>query len=504
MRVVPVIAIICLVTGICPARQSRAQTVDALLNNLHQEDDFNGYVLIAEKGKTIYAKSFGFANVENKTPITENTIFLIGSVSKTFTATAILKLKEQGKLSLNDNIENYFPELPYKNMTIRHLLTHTSGLLEYQSDEVIKEIRDKGVTNAELVKVLARLKPKEAFQPGSKWEYSNMNYILLALIVEKVSGETFPQFVKQNIFLPAHMDHTFVLISNLPDSLKSDLASGYRFTSLLSTSAVNVESMPGARRAYATKKNLYGPGNVYSTAKDLLKYHEALQAGKILRRQTLLEMYTPIRLSSGEDYSTFSRTNYLSKNALGWFVANDNSAGTVVYHPGGDIGFVSYFMRNITRDQTVIILANNEVIRHSTATSLMRILNHQPYKLDTKSLARALGKQYSSHGIDATLRLFDRLKDNKGYSYSEEEINDLGYQLMIEKSDIKAAIELFKINAERFPRSFNVWDSLGEAYYKKGDKETALQYYEKSLSLNPENEEGKNMLKKIKGELGRP
>lgn len=503
MRSVLIIALICVVSGLCLA-QSKVQSIDALLGKLHQEEDFNGSVLIAEKGKIIYAKSFGYANAENKTALTENTIFLTGSVSKSFTATAILKLKEQGKLTLDDHLAKYFPELPYPKITVRHLLAHTSGLLEYQSEEIIKEIKEKGVTNAELVKVFATLKPKLEFEPGSKWEYSNTNYILLALIVEKVSGKSFPQYIKETIFAPARMARSFILMKNIPATLKSDVASGYRFNSFLATAGVNVETLRGARNAFATKQNLYGPGNMYSTAQDLLKFHEALQRGKILKKQSLTEMYAPTKLSTGEEYSPFARTNYPSQDAFGWFVANDTSAGTIVYHPGGDIGFVSYFIRNITRDQCVVILTNNEVVRHSTATSLMRVLNNQSYKLDTKSLARALGKEYNARGIAAAVKLFHELKGDKDYNYREEEVNDLGYQMLIEKGDAKAAIEVFKLNAEQFPQSLNVWDSLGEAYYKSGDKEAAVKSYEKSLQLNPQNEDGKKMLEKIKGEMQKP
>jgi CubicO group peptidase (beta-lactamase class C family) len=456
-------------------------------------------VLIAEKGKIIYAKSFGYANVENKKPLTQDTIFLIGSVAKTFTAAAVMKLREQSKLNLDDSITKYLPELSYKNVTLRHLLTHTSGLLEYQSEEIIKEIAGKGVNNAELVKVFARLSPKQKFEPGTRWEYSNTNYILLALVVEKVSGKSFPQFVGENIFAPAGMTSSFVSISNVPETLKKEVASGYRFTNPLATAPVDVNTLEGARRAYATKKNLYGAGNVYSTTRDLLKFHQALQRGKILNKQSLSEMYSPARLTTGADYKPFARTNYLSKDALGWFVADDES-GKIAYHPGGDIGYVSYLLRNTTKDQSVIVLSNIEGLRHYTPTSLMRILNDEPYKLDIKSLAVAMGKEYNQRGIEAMLKVFNQLKGSDEYNLSEDEINELGLRLLYDRKDVKAAIEVLKLNTEQFPKSFNVWDSLGEAYYQAGDREEAIRNYEKSLELNPNNVGGKRMLEEIRGE----
>jgi CubicO group peptidase (beta-lactamase class C family) len=502
MRPVLIVSFVCLAFSFCFA-QNRNQKIDSILRTLNQEEAFSGNVLIYEKGKIIYEKSFGYANAESKTPLTENTIFLIGSVAKTFTAVAVLKLREQGKLNLDDGIAKFLPELPYKNVTLRHLLTHTSGLLEYQSEEVIKEIAGKGVTNAELAKVFARLNPKQEFEPGAKWEYSNTNYILLALVVEKVSGKSFPQFIRENIFVPAGMTRSFVSISNIPKTLTNDVAAGYRFTNPLATAPVNVETLEGARSAYATKQNLYGAGNVYSTTRDLLKFHGALQRGKILNRQSLSEMYAPAKLTTGADYRPFARTNYLSKDALGWFVADDAS-GKIVYHPGGDIGYVSYFLRNTTKDQSVVVLSNIELLHHYTPTSLMRILNDEPYKLDVKSMAVAMGKEYNRGGLDAMLKVFQRSKGSAEYNLSEDEINELGLRLLYDKKDAKAAIEVLRLNTEQFPKSFNVWDSLGEAYYNAGNLEEAAKNYEKSLQLNPDSKDGKRMLETIRREQKKP
>jgi CubicO group peptidase (beta-lactamase class C family) len=498
MRLALAVAFVCLAFTLCVA-QDRVQKIDSILSRLNQEEAFSGNILIYEKGKVIYEKSFGYANAESRMPFTENTIFLIGSVAKTFTAAAILKLKEQGKLNLDDSITKYLPELSYKNATLRHLLAHTSGLREYQSEEIIKEIAGKRVSNAELVKVFARLNPKQGFEPGARWEYSNTNYILLALVVEKVSGKSFPQFVRENIFIPAGMTRSVVGIGNVPETLKKEVAAGYRFTNPLAASPVNVETLEGARRAYATKQNLYGAGNVYSTARDLLKFHRAMQRGKILNQQSLAEMYAPTRLTTGADYRPFARTNYLSKDALGWFVADDAS-GKIVYHPGGDVGYVSYFLRNTTKDQAVIVLSNIELLRHYTPTGLMRILNDEPYKIDIKSLAVIMGREYNGRGLEAMLRVFNELKGNDQYGLVEDDINELGLRLLYDKKDIKAAIEVLKLNTEQFPKSFNVWDSLGEAYYQAGNREEAIRNYEKSLQLNPNNVGGKRMLEKIRNE----
>jgi CubicO group peptidase (beta-lactamase class C family) len=353
------------------------------------------------------------------------------------------------------------------------------------------------------VKVFAGLKPKRLFEPGAKWEYSNTNYILLALVVERVSGQSFPRFVGENIFAPAGMARSFVGINNVPGTLKKEIAAGHRFTNPLATAPVKVDTLEGARRAYATKQNLYGAGNVYSTARDLLKFHQALQRGKILNKQSLAEMYSPIKLTTNENYKPFARTNYPSQDALGWFVA-EGASGKIVYHPGGDVGYVSYFLRNTTRDQSVIVLSNIELLRHYTPTGLMRILNGEPYKLDVKSLAVAMGREYNRRGAEAMLKVFDRLKGDDQYNLNEDEINELGLRLLYDKKDVKAAVEVLRLNTEQFPQSFNVWDSLGEALYSDGNLEEAAKNYEKSLQINPDNKGGKRMLEKIRGEQKKP
>lgn len=176
----------------------------------------------------------------------------------------------------------------------------------------------------------------------------------------------------------------------MPEQLKKEIAAGHRFTNPLANGPVNVETLEGARRSYETRRKLYGAGNVYTTARELLKFHRALQRGRILNKRSLAEMYAPTAPHQGADYRPFARTNLPSKDALGWFVSDD-PAGRVVYHPGGDVGYAACFLRNTTRDQTVILLSNIELLRHYTPTALLRILNGEPYKLDLKSLASAMG-----------------------------------------------------------------------------------------------------------------
>lgn len=393
----------CFLFVVCSA-QPKVERIGSVLSEA-AEEGFSGNVLVSEKGKIIYAKSFGYANLKEKTPLTSDSIFLVGSVAKTVTAVAIMKLRDQGVLNLDDPLGKYLPDLEYKNLSLRHLLAHTSGIPEYQSPEIIREIEGKGVNNAQMADLFARLKPKLNSEPGSRWEYSNTNYLILALVVEKASGKNFVRFVNESIFVPSGMKRSFVLRQNVPVAFEKDIAVGYRLVSPLASEPVAVPEIEGARRAYATKTNLYGAGNLYSTAGDLLKFHTALQRGRILNGRSLQEMYLPVELSQGSEYSPFAQTNYSSKDALGWFVADDKSKGNIAYHPGGDIGYVSYFLRNVTKDQSVIVLSNVELFRHRTPTALMRIVNDQPFDLDPRSVARKMGRAYISAGLSAMLNV---------------------------------------------------------------------------------------------------
>lgn len=490
--------------GLAVAQASQVERIDTILNQSYADSVFSGNVLVSEKGKIVYEKSFGYASYENKSPLTKETIFPVGSVSKTFTAVAVLKLAEQGKLRLDDSITKYLPDLSYKNVTLRQMLSHVSGLPEYQTEAVIKEIEGKGVTNAELEKVFARLNLKEDFAPGSRWEYSNTNFILLALVVERASGINYPKYLAENIFKPARMNGTFVLKSGVPESLKSRIADGYRSASFVAERDANIITLRGANSYYATVGNLYGAGGIYSTARDLFKFHEALLKNKILKSRTLAEMYQPVVLDGSESYAAQKNTNYEARYGLGWFVVGDESGGKIVFHPGGVVGYVSYFLRNLSKDQCVVVLTNNENLKNYTPTALLRILNGQSYKLDKKSLAAALGKEYIKNDLEAAKKSFGELKDNPDYVWREGEMNALGYQLFLEKKDAAAAIAILNINAEKFPDSFEVWDSLGEIYYKSGNREEAIKNYKKSLRLNPNNEDGKQMLEKIKKESANP
>jgi CubicO group peptidase (beta-lactamase class C family) len=481
--------------------QYKFENIDSLINSLHLEQGFDGNILIADKGEIVYEKSFGFANDERKIPLTENSIFNLASVSKVFTAVATMKLIEEGKLTLTDSLQRYFPDMSYPGITIYNLLTHTSGLQDFQADPVREQL-GKNATNQDIETAYTKVHLKTRFTPDSNWGYSNTNYLLLAMIIEKVSGMSYPDFISKSIFIPSGMDHSFVLMRNAPPALRDQLASIYYYPDFLSIRPSNVDSIAFTKMYYSIMGNEYGDRGVFSTTKDLFRFHNALQTGKILKKPTLNKMYMRTLLSGGKDYEAGNANpDFASNYGLGWIVVKDSSIGKIVWHSGSDPGTLTFYMRNITRDQCVVVL-NNKWYRgtYHLGGSLMNLINGRPSQLMAPSLARKIGQEYTVNGSAIAIKLLDSLKRGSAYHIGLLEMNELGYNLLA-KNDTRSAIEIFKVNTEQYPTSGDVWDSLAEAYYKSGDKETAIKDYEKSILLDPHNESGKATLKKSRLKL---
>ena len=481
------------------SKDSRIETIDQTLSRLQVDEDFNGNVLIYEKGEVLYEKSFGFKDYDKQLKLNENSLFNIASVSKTITATAIMQLVERRRLRLSDPVTKYLPEIKHKNITIRNLLTHTSGLTELQKPAIRKSIEGKGVNNKEFMANLQKLDLPLEFEPGTKYSYSNTNYISLAMIIEKVTGMSFPDYVQTRIFQRAGMKAYF-FNRGVIDERRSDIVGAFYRDGFLRPKWVNAKNLGFVKRLRATIDNLYGSGQIFTTARDLLKFHKALQSGRLLKRRTLERMYRPNRLVNGKDYRVTPVPNFPSRQGLGWEVAVDNSGGRVVYHPGGEPATRSYFMRNVDEDRCVIILTNNNLTNHRTFTFPMRVMQGDGFILQKKSLAFWVGKTIEKNGIEKGEETYEKSKNSGDYRVVEDEFNVLGYELL-EVKKIDEAIVVFKMVTRRFPDSWNAWDSLAEGYLNKGDKKRALEFYKKSVKLNPKNVTGAQAIKKLEAEL---
>ena len=332
--------------------------MENLARELNKKDGFNGAWLYAEKGEIVSKGVLGFRDPENTLPITEDTIFQLASVSKTFTSAAVMLLVREGKLHLEDEIVKFFPEIPYPSVTIRHLLNHTSGIPDYFDDgdwfiRIWKE--EKRVPgNDEILRFLRETKAKPYFAPGEGLHYSNTGYNLLALLVERLSGVPYEDFLQKNIFEPAGMTSTRCC------HIRRD---GVPFENYARATVFEddkwVADIDSAEEGDVVAfDGLNGDDYVYSTIFDMLRWDRALREGKVLTLDEQKLMYTPGKLNNGEDavYDEGDGLGY----GFGWGVEHDEKYGLIVSHSGGMPGVATWFERFIDADRVLVILANRD------------------------------------------------------------------------------------------------------------------------------------------------
>ena len=333
--------------------------MQTLARALQEKDGFNGAWLYAEKGEIVSKGAMGFRDPGDTLPITEDTIFQLASVSKTFTGAATLLVVRQGKLSLEDRITKYFPELTaYESVTVRHLLNHTSGIPDYFDDANWfidlwkKEQRVPG--NDEILRFLQETKAKPYFAPGEGLEYSNTGYNLLALLVERLSGVPYEEFLQRNIFEPAgmtatrccHIRRDGVPFENYAQATVFE--NGRWVADVDSEEEVDVVAFDG----------LNGDDYVFTNIFDMLKWDRALREGKVLTLEEQQLTYTPGKLNNGED-AVYDEEDGLGYG-LGWAVGREEELGLVVSHSGGMPGVATWFERFIDADRTLVILSNRD------------------------------------------------------------------------------------------------------------------------------------------------
>ncbi|UZR94482.1 serine hydrolase domain-containing protein [Chondrinema litorale] len=310
-------------------------------------DSLSAVLLVAENGDVKLHKAKGYKNFETNTNLEKNDVFELASVSKQFTATAIMMLEQDGKLSFDDYLQHYLPELPYEGVTIRQMLQHISGLPDYMV--LFEEHWDKSKVagNKEIIEYLVKYHPPVLFKPGEKYEYSNTGYVLLASVVEVVSGEDFVDFLQNRVFKTGGLDKT--AIRSKEEKLKmADFAWGFIYDAE-KQKYLAADSFPYTD--YGTYLgDRKGPGRVSSTALDLLKWDQYLRSGSLLKDSTLIVAYTPAKLNDGSEYPY----------GFGWGVSDDDKYGKVARHNGSNPGYSTTFIRFLDSDRTLILLCNNQ------------------------------------------------------------------------------------------------------------------------------------------------
>jgi len=322
--------------------------------NILGNHDFNGSILVAKNGEILYEDYQGFYDFKSKSPINTNSTFHIASTSKTFTAMAILKLWEEGKIELDKPVASYLPRFPYSEITVRMLLNHRSGINNYASFMVDKQVQSykvkgkKGklitktrtiqlpvivkpglLNNQDMLNFMVKYKPSLIFKPNSSFTYSNTNFSLLALIIEKIVGKDYPSYIKETIFKPLGMKNTFVFS-------KKDI-NNYQPSYYANNNPYNIEKFDC----------IYGDKNIYSTVRDLLLWDKALYSGSYIKHKTLQMAFEP----NNNDKPSIH--NY----GLGWRMINQANQ-KIIYHNGWWHGNNAVFTRFIKDTATIIVLGN--------------------------------------------------------------------------------------------------------------------------------------------------
>jgi CubicO group peptidase (beta-lactamase class C family) len=355
----------------------KSNKLDSLFSKLAANGYFNGCVLVAEQGKPIYEKAFGYANFDTKQKLDNQTMFELASVSKQFTAMAIMQLHQQGKLNYDDAVVKYLPMLPYTSVTINNLLHHTSGIPEFLAwtDKLVKV--DKINYNQDVLNALANNKIPLNFKPGDKVAYSNTNYVILALIVEKISGMSFSDYLNKNIFLPLDMLHTRVYAQRAVETKISNYAYGYIFNPTKNAFDLN-DNMTANRYEYYFD-GIVGPYGLSSNTEDLLKWDQALYSEKLVSKAIQEEAYQTSKLNDGKD-ATFSNIPY----GFGWLILPSlTDEGRRFMHSGGYPGYMTIITRFPDKDRTIIILTNiyNVINLYQLNNAVENILFEKPFQI---------------------------------------------------------------------------------------------------------------------------
>lgn len=456
------------------------------LEALAQTGQFDGAILVAQDDRIIFERAYGFADLRSGKRLTTDATFPIASISKTFTAIGILQLAEQGKLVLDAPAATYLPDFPYGEIKVSHLLSHTSGLPPYNAYFDFEAAPGRVFTNADfLAGVKANQKPL-LYAPGSSGNYDNVNYVVLALIVERLSGQTYPDYIRERILVPSGMTKTsFEPFCHQIDTTVA--RGGVAFPQIRPTryqDPVRANSVPFIHR-YWCAYQFSGFGEYVSTLGDLHRYVRAVVDGRLVSRAMLERAFTPFLLADG----TANRRNF----GLGWEIGRDTTVGRVVSHGGYAFGLSSNLAHDRMTGRTVIAFDVVNGTADAVVDAAFALLAGRSVAPPKRNLVDLYARALVSQGPTEARRVFDRLKlDTAAYRFSENDLNELGYDLMGRPSGFRfpvvhrypEAIAALQLNTELFPGSANTWDSYGEALLKAGRRDEALAMYRKALAID--------------------
>lgn len=443
------------------AQDNKIKLIDKLMNSAHQAGIFNGSVLVAENNKIVYQSAFGFSDAKKVNKLTNDYRFNIGSIAKEFNGVAIMMLKEQGKIDLDDKVSKYLTDLPAwaDKIKIKNLLQYTSGLPNINWNTIRSD--------ADIFNDLKQVKQLNS-EPGTVYDYNNTNVFLQRRIIEKITGVSFQKFVETKILPPCGMKDSIVD----PDPKEKNIAVSF-----------NNDYVENPKQfSYVMS------GWVSVTARDLLKWSQCVESGKLISRAGFKEILIPFLPNK--------------QSSLGGGKMEGESIVEHV-HQGSSSDFEALMYSAPSERISIILLTNNKNSKvYEIKDAVKSILKGEPYKTPKGSIIFLLGKTDDLTAEKITKFYSDtKTAFPDKYDYNQEsDFNLFGYAL-INKNRVEEAIKLFELNVKNFPDSANDYDSLGEAFFKQGNKKLALANYKKSFELNPQNTAAKEMVKKLEAEI---
>lgn len=458
-------------TAQAPSDAQVVAKVDEYMRAAVGFEQFTGAILVARNGRAIVDTAYGMANYELDVPNTPGTVYPIASLTKQFTAAAILQLQEQGKLEVGDPVCDYLDTCPaaWQPITLHHLLTHTSGIPNYSSlpewDEVVGR---KTYRRFELVDLFRDL--PLAFAPGEKVGYSNSGYVLLGLVIERASGQRYGAYLHDRIFAPLGMHHS-VFAEN--GTLIRGRAAGYysRGTQFVH-SPYNLDPSTS-----------FASAGIATTTGDLLRWDQALYTTELLSQPSLDAMFTP----------------YLQGYGYGWRVGE--ALGRRKFdHSGSNDGYSSYILRFPDERVTVIVLGNGDRMSAGrTGSNLAAIVFGADVALPGPQLRDLLWDRIVQHDVQAAIEHYRELRRTQptAHDFGDEPLVDLGYDL-ISAGKLAEAAAIFDFNLERHPDSAYSYDGLADIALEQGDKPRAIGLFERSLALDPDNDYASDGLKRLR------
>lgn len=455
--------------------QTKAAQLQKIMQTYHGYNMFDGAVLVAENGKVIYKQAFGLANREWNIANTTDTKFMLGSVSKSITAMLMMIQVQKGLIDLDKTIADYIPEFSKTNgsrITIRQMLSHSSGMPNYDiMKDFFPRISRQNFSREEYIKLY--MDSALVFEPGTNYYYSSWGYFTLGYIMEKVTGKSYAELMKADIF----------------DKLGMSSSGSYYHTQVIPKRATGYDySLGGYTSAdFRDQSNTMGTGDLYSTVEDLFKLHIAISNNTLLNKKNTEEMFTPgIRPW---------------RYGFGWFNQNFKYTPTdsvfANYHLGMTEGFLSFFIRIPSTNSLVVFLCNSSPTHFfGIATNLIKVLYNKPVVLK-QPVHKVLETRLATADAAEAVEEYKKMKKDTAHFYIDWlAMDQLGNQLFNLKK-YEAARILFENNAAEFPERDLVLADLAKTYEILGRKEDAIIWYKKVLAVNSNYQEAKNRLKEL-------